>query len=241
MPFERLWIGGVDLLDGRGELVVCDRDHEAGLLKLGAHEVCDVAPLVLDSADELDADGLAIEMPCVVDELSPGLDHLFRDDLAGQLRRVADAGAAVDVVDGQEVRIRRAHVRDHRLRRALVDVLCDRIAVDHELHGRSDLRDGERVQLALASRRRVEDQRYRCRRSVDQLYAFGAAQIPSGLGLETEQVEIQVVGFDVQRRTVNEERVVEQAFSCRPRLVVRRLGRRILRQHHRRQRSDDKA
>ena len=44
-----------------------------------------------------------------------------------------------------------------------------------------------------------------------------------GLGLEAVQVEVHVAGLDVERRTVDEEGVVEQAVGRRPGLVVGRL------------------
>ncbi len=47
----------------------------------------------------------------------------------------------------------------------------------------------------------------------------GAAQVLGRLGIEAEQVQVHVAGIDVQRRAVDEEGVVEEAFGGRTGLV----------------------
>ena len=63
-----------------------------------------------------------------------------------------------------------------------------------------------------------------CRgRRVDELDALGAAELLGRLGLQAEEVDVHVAGFDVERRAVDEEGVVEESLRGGPGRVMRRL------------------
>ena len=100
--------------------------------------------LVFHAADQGEPDRPVPEVPDAVHELGARVFHASLDLVAGKVGVVRDAGAPVDVVDGEEVEVEGADVADHRECQAAEDVPRDEVPVDEVLHGLADLLDGER-------------------------------------------------------------------------------------------------
>ncbi len=206
MPLEGQRVAGVDGERCRAERLI-DRLHlEPGALQRRADEIADVAPLVLDADDDLEHHRPALERPDSLIERRPGRFHLLLDERVGELRIVADTGAANRLEDGQLVIIQRADVADHGHGTTAVDIAGDEVPVDEVLHGLPNLADGERVQLSLARGGGVEDQGKGGRRRLDDAHTLGAGELLGPGGLETVEVEVHLVLGDLDRRLIDVER-----------------------------------
>ena len=98
MPTEVLRVGRVDGEDRRGEVLIYRIDLEARLTQLRSNEVSDLAPFILDTHDELEADGTVVEVPDAVHHLRASTFHCGLDEAASEIRIVPD----VEVTDQVE-------------------------------------------------------------------------------------------------------------------------------------------
>src|SRR5215213_1884826 len=205
MPLERQWVAGVDGERRRAKWLVDGLDLEPGSLQCGAEQITDVAALVLDANDDLEHHRPALESPNPLIERRSGRFHLLADERVGILRIVSNTRATNRLEDRQLVIIERADVANHRHGATAINIAGDELAIDQVLHGLPNLRNRERVQLALTRGSGVEDQGKGRRRRLDDTHTLGAGEVLRPGGLEAIEVEVHLVLGDLNRGLINIE------------------------------------
>ena len=221
VPSEVRRVGGVDRLDGRGKGLVGRGNPEAGAGQRRLNQIAHVPALVLHADDELQDNRLVLEMPDPILENRPCLDHGRRDLRPCRFRIMVQSGLVDLAENGQVVEVRGADVCQHRHGLALVDLAGHKLPVDQALHRPPHLRNGERVQGTLGGRCRIENQRNRGGRRLEQLDLF-LLELPGRTDLQVVVVEVHLAGLQVQRGAIHVEGPKAQGLHSRTGQVVRR-------------------